>query len=574
MLFEDKVSFRNDINFNAMKIISTLLFVLISTIVYGQVTFSKLPLNKQLVGRDVATNKGDIIVEGEVDNSGVNYDAIEVELYRDGVLQSTSTQTQALTFTGNLASFNFTIPITAELINYSIKIYGKQGVTLTLVEEVVDLVAGDVYIIQGQSIAEAKKINGSADSNVSNFIRVFSSGARDVPSLFNNEYWYIGQGDGSSSTDGNTGQWGLKFARMLVDNIKIPIAIFNGAEGGEIIDFFLAPPDYKESLNSNYARLYYRLNKTGLKNNVRAVIWSQGGSDGAINTPITEYKKDFLTLKNSWNTDCPKIEKFYIFQTTNSCNAKVHEIKEAQRQLAFENQDISIMSTAALELGDDDCHFAFVNGYEEFGKRIFYLINRDIYGVASTKKIDAPMIQSAVLINDNKTLEVVTDATTLSIATVAEDFRLEDANENDITDFITNITTLGNKIIFTLSSDPGENAVISYLAQAVGDRGNFITNSNGIEILCFYKYPIGESNLNVDDFEFKIINDENTLIIISTITINQVKVYDILGKLLIEKKPLDKESRIDIQNFKKGTVLMLNMTFDNGVSTSKKLIRY
>ncbi len=556
-----------------MKNILTLLLTLSFSMFYGQVAFTTIPLDKQLIGRDIATNLGDIIIEGEVNNVGVTYDAIEIELYRDGVLQNTSTQTQSLNFTGNSAAFNFTIPIVAELHNYSIKIHGKQGATRTLEQEVVDIVAGDVYIIQGQSNAEAKMQSGSANSNVSDYIRVYSSGARDVPSLLNNDYWYIGQGDGSSSTDGNTGQWGLKLAKMLVDNLKIPIAIFNGAEGGEVIDFFLAPSDYKESLNSNYSRLYYRLNRTALKNKVRAIIWSQGGSDGAINTSITEYKKSFLSLKKSWKTDCSNIEQFYIFQTINSCNTKVEGIKEAQRQLAFENSDISIMSTAALKLSDDDCHFAFVNGYEEFAKRIFPLVNRDIYGVTTAVEVDAPMIQSAALVNAT-TLEVVTDATTLSIETIAEDFLLEDASQVDITNTITNITVVRNKIIFTLSADPGTNATISYLAQAIGDTGNFITNSNGLEILCFYKYPIGESNLSVDDFEFKVANDGSTFIVTSNNIINQVKVYDVTGRLLVDKKPLDKEVRIDILTIRKGTILLLNVTFDNGAIISKKMIKY
>ncbi len=477
-----------------MKNSLTFFLILIASLSYGQVTFSKLPLNKQLVGRDVATNTGNIIVEGEVNNTGATYDAIEVELYRDEVLQNSSTQTQLLTFSGNLAPFNFTIPIVAELHNYSIKIYGKQGSTLTLEKEVVELVAGDVYIIQGQSNAVAEMTSGSANANINDFIRVYAFGDSDEADLLGNDTWYRGQGDGDIETNGNVGQWGLKLARMLVDNHNIPVAIFNGAHPGVEIAFFQRPPNYQTSLDSNYGRLYYRLNKTGLKNKVRAVFWSQGEQDGGIGTPLTTYKNSFITLKNSWQSDYSAIEKFYIFQTKNGCwtdVGKINIIKEAQRQLAFENADISIMPTAALDQ-EDDCHFKFVNGYEEFGKRLFPLVNRDIYGVNPTPaitEIDAPMIQSASLVNPT-TLEVVTDATSLSIATVAEDFLLENASQVNITNTITNIAVLGNKIIFTLSTNPGANATISYLAQDAGATGKFITNSNDIEILCFYRYPI------------------------------------------------------------------------------------
>jgi len=474
-----------------MKIIWSILLFLSFSVTYGQVTFTSIPLDKQLVGRDINTNLGDVIIEGEVDNLGVTYDAIEVELYRDGVLQSTSTQTQALIYTGNIAPFIFTIPIVAELHNYSIKVYGKLGAALTLEKEVVDIVAGDVYIIQGQSNAVAELYDGSTNANTSNFIRVYASGTSSDDALLANNAWYIGQGDGGNASNGNTGQWGLKLARLLVDAKGIPVAIFNGAVGGQPISYFLTHIDYRLDLGRNYGNLYYRLNKTGLKDKVKAIFWAQGETDGGgeEDTSLIDYKNSFITLQNYWSMDYPNFEKIYIFQTKNGCGSPLHKIKEAQRQLAFEDSNISIMSTAALKHDPSyACHFSFVGGYEEFANRIFPLVDRDIYGGTPTNEIDAPMIQSATLVNPT-TLEVVTDAISLTIATVAEDFLLEDASQVDVTNTITTITVSGNKIIFTLSADPGANTTISYLGQP-GGVGNFITNANGLEILCFYRYPI------------------------------------------------------------------------------------
>ncbi len=566
-----------------MKNSLTFLLILSFSISYGQVTFTTLPIDKQLVGRDVVTNLGDIIVEGEVNNIGVTYNAIEIKLYRDGIVQNTSTQTQTLTFTGNLAPFNFSIPIIAELHNYSIKIYGKQGTTLTLEKEVVDIVAGDVYIIQGQSNAQAERTSGSVSSNTnqSNFIRVYAEGTSNETMLLNDDNWYFGQGDTNHDTSGNTGQWGLKLAKMLVDTKNIPIAIFNGAHPGVQISFFLpdSDPNTPQSyIGLNYGRLYYRLAKTGLKDKVRAVFWSQGETDGGSeeNTSLADYKNSFTELINFWKIDYPNIERFYILQTKNGCGEPLHNIKEAQRELAFENTDISIMSTAAITHYSDDCHFPFINGYETFAERLFPLVDRDVYGVSTTVEIDAPMIQSATLVNST-TLEVVTDATTLSITTTADDFLLENSGQVDITNTITSTAVLGNKIIFTLNVNPGANAVISYLGQPGGLTGNFITNSNGIEILCFYRYPIN-TTLTIDDFEvnndLKVINEGGVFIVKSNTIITQVKAYDITGRLLIANKPYDNEFRINVQGVSKGTVLILNTTFENGVVISKKVIKY
>ena len=475
-----------------MKNILRFLLILSFSISYGQVTFTAVPIDKQLVGRDVVTNLGNIIVEGEVNNAGVTYNAIEIKLYRDGIVQNASTQTQTLTFTGNLAPFNFTIPIVAELHNYSIKIYGKQGAISTLEKEVVDIVAGDVYIIQGQSNAEATKRGGSsANGNQSNFIRVFGLGTNEEQKLSDNSEWFIGQGDGDYDTNGNTGQWGLKLARTLLDSENIPIAIFNGGEGGKPISYFSASSNYQTSTSTNYGRMYYRLNETGLKDKVRAVFWSQGEADGSgqENTSLIDYKNAFLALKNNWLLDYPSIEQVYIFQTRNgNCEGDLHLIKEAQRQVAFENSAISIMPTQNITQ-IDGCHFPYTDGYETFIDRIFPLVDRDIYNATALVDIDAPMIQSATLVNST-TLEVVTDATTLSIATVAEDFLLEDASQVDVTNTITNITVAGNKIIFALSANLGVNATISYLGQDGDPIGEYVTNSQGLEILCFYRFPI------------------------------------------------------------------------------------
>ncbi len=482
-----------------MKNILTFLLIFIVSISYGQVTFTTVPLDKQLVGRDVVTNLGDVIIEGEVNNVGVTYNAIEIKLYRDGIVQNTSTQTQTLTFTGNLAPFNFSIPIIAELHNYSIKIYGKQGTTLTLEKEVVDIVAGDVYIIQGQSNAVAYSFGEDFPDpdvfNHSQFIRVYANGTSDEADLQANDNWYEGQGGLWIDANGNTGMWGQKLAKTLVDTHNIPIAIFNSAHPGEVISFFEPDSDPNTPftfLGRNYGKLYYRLNKTGLTNKVRGVFWSQGEANGSTNgnTSIVDYKSSFINLKNNWLTHYPTIERFYVFQTKNGdCDGDLHLIKEAQRQLAFEDPAVSIIPTASFTHRGDNCHFNYANGYEIFANRLFSLVNRDLYGVSTAVEIDAPMIQSATLVNST-TLEIETDAITLSIATVAEDFLLEDASQVDITNTITSIAVFGSKIIFTLSADPGANATISYLAQAGGVAGNFITNSNGLEIICFYRYPI------------------------------------------------------------------------------------
>ena len=138
--------------------------------------------------------------------------------------------------------------------------------------EASNIVSGDVYIIQGQSNAQAKMFNGSAHQYEDEFIRVYGSGTDSIEKLILNDNWFIAQGDGDNETDGNTGQWGLRFAKYIVDSLSLPVAIFNQAQGGLGISEFLDPYEVNNSLIYNYNKLLYRLEKNNLKSYVKAIF--------------------------------------------------------------------------------------------------------------------------------------------------------------------------------------------------------------------------------------------------------------------------------------------------------------
>jgi len=84
------------------------------------------------------------------------------------------------------------------------------------------------------------------------------------------------------------------------------------------------------------------------------------------------------------------------------------------------------------------------------------------------------------------------------------------------------------------------------------------------------------SVLNVDDLElnnnFVLINEESSLLLKASSIITGLKIYDITGRLLIDKKPNDKEYHINTHSIRKGTVLVVNVIFENNQSTTKKII--
>ena len=425
-----------------------------------------------------------------------SYDSIILELYKNGA--QIESFTENLQYTNSEAGFQFNITISSELSSYDIKIYTEKNGNTELIKTVNEIVCGDVFVIQGQSNAAAVQYSGSSNPYQDNYIRVYSGGYTDSNGLLNDDQWYYGQGDGNENSGGNTGQWGMALAKMVLDELQVPIAIFNGAHGGQPVSFFQAAEDYTSSTSSNYGRLYYRLNKSGLKNAVRGVLWSQGEADSFNNGLNTNsYKIAFNTLKNSWLNDYPNIEKIYIFQTRD-CNCGTSssgrlQIKEAQRQLAVEYENINIMGTTGMTPHSDYCHYPFVNGYETFALRIFKPLMRDLYGYTYNEEIDAPMILSANL-SDSQTLVIQTDSNNLTANTnnnssllskISNDFVLTNANGVNVNSFEFN----GGSLILGLSGNPGSNPTISFYGQ-YSELSDNITNSSGIELVCFSYFPI------------------------------------------------------------------------------------
>ena len=300
---------------------------------------------------------------------------------------------------------------------------------------------------------------------------------------------------------------------MIKDQLNIPVAIFNGAHGGQPISFFDRPSDYTSSTNSNYGRLYHRLNKTGLRNYVRTILWSQGEADSFANGLTTsQYITAYENLMSYWQEDYPGLEKYYIFQTRD-CNCGTissgrKKIKEAQRRLALENNNVNIMPTTGMQVHSDYCHYPFVNGYEKFALRIFPQVMKDIYGLTLQESIYAPMASDITL--SGNILEIQTNSeslvsnnsnTTALINSLNNDFVFSDSSIS-----IVNFQLDLSKLILTLNQNPSNNTTLSFIGLSSNLEDN-ITNSSGIEP----PEILNLSDENPFHTNFKISTDSETL---------------------------------------------------------------
>ncbi|MCK0131097.1 choice-of-anchor D domain-containing protein [Flavobacteriaceae bacterium F08102] len=91
--------------------------------------------------------------------------------------------------------------------------------------------------------------------------------------------------------------------------------------------------------------------------------------------------------------------------------------------------------------------------------------------------------------------------------------------------------------------------------------------------LKFTKGTLGVDDENLSK-DFVVINKDNAFELRSNSVVNNLKVYDVLGRLLMETTPKQSTFEVNTSSIKKGTVLILLATFDNGLEISKKAIKY
>lgn len=539
---------------------------------FGQVTFLQFPADLQLYGRDLSTNSAIVQISGFAIDNSVEYDSLRIEVFRNN--QSFSTASVALNYINDTAHFTSSHTITAELASYDFRVYGIENNSPSLINDANDVVAGDAFIISGQSNAEAKQRNESTSQLQNNFIRVYQSGNPNPSAIQNNHNWYVGQGDGNRFSNGNVGQWGIQFAHQFTEELQVPVAIFNGAHPAQPISFFQAPTDYASSLNSNYGRLFNRIENAGLQDHIRAVFWSQGEKNGLTGFSMSaeEYKQAFLDLKNSWQNDYPNIERYYIFQTNNGCDkplANLMKVKEGQRQLALEDEMITTIPTVSLTHYSDDCHYDFTDGYEEFGKRLYQLVRTDLYGLVSANDLAIPNPIGAMYLGNNL-ISIETNSSGLWMDGPVETLLIRD-KDNAITDIQVN----GSAILLHLEKAPSENATITYFGPAPGTTDHFIRSANNKELLSFHNLPvkIGELGESLPQKESVGIypNPAHDVLHISGIEHDEkAEVINLAGEVLFSESPED--DRLNIEPLSSGMYL-LRISNQNGAITTFPFVK-
>jgi hypothetical protein len=467
---------------------------------------SNAPRHYQLVPRNTATNMGTVAYQGEMETSGT-YDEMRLKVFRNDALVQTL-------YNATPQDFSFSVNIPAELADYSFRLTGvKNGVEYPEAEAC-DVVAGDAYIIQGQSNALAGTPIWDLEDTIPHayryhrnpYVRNFGLKHAD-----GDVYGWHKEADDDNYYNSNhrSGQWGLVLGEKIVQEQSIPVAIINGGIGGISIDNMLPDLVDPHSEAHSYGRFFQRVENSGLSDFIRAVIFFQGETNAlpGYNETVNSYKNKYLQLRNHWQSDFG-YEREYLFQIRPGCwDGNFHIIQEAHRQLALEIPDSDIMSSTGMN--HDGCHYHYDNGYERAGNDVYRLLAKDFYEASPMPNVHPPTVDSAWFSQCDRreiTLQLSHAEDDYSWTPGWEtDFRIEGSADVVVQSGV----VAGNTVVLSLSAAPGpEFSGLSYVSHTHGDEAP-VKNANGIGMLCFYDFPVEDPAPAVDSVSYAICPGES-----------------------------------------------------------------
>ena len=382
----------------------------------------------------------------------------------------------------------------AGLITYRTEFGIKRGGVETILEKANDLVCGDVFVIQGQSNAEAWTDQRVIHPYRSPWLRSFGTPstnkdrARDA--AWGNALSFNG---GPNHHHYQIGYWGVELGKTLIETHKVPICILNGAQGGTRIDQHQRNEADPTDVTTIYGRLLWRLQHAKLTHGVRAVLWHQGendqGESGATGTfGWVNYEDYFIRMSAAWKQDYPNIKHYYIHQIwPGACGSRSVEgdrLRERQRQLPKQFSNMSVLSTLGIRPGGG-CHF-LADGYAAMAGQLFPLVNQYNYGVEPKTSITPPNILSAFFVGGRKDeIKLVFDQDLKWEEEIIERFFLDDGSAE--------LTAVGGsgKIITLKLAGPTAAKNLSYVRGGKWRQDqSIIWGANDLAALTFCEIPI------------------------------------------------------------------------------------
>lgn len=342
---------------------------------------------------------------------------------------------------------------------------------------VADVAGGDLIVIQGQSNSVARNFGTEPDSaqRESRWIRSFGSSlATDSPKSYG---WNLATARTSFDL-GSVGQWGIQLGHDLLTATAVPVAIINGAEGGEGALFFQRNNANPLDPSNNYGRLLRRLDNAGLRESPVTFTWYQGEADWRRPKNQIQY---INPLFDAWAEDMPALQHIYTMQIRNGCGSREVSdgdlaVRETQRQIAMQRPEVTLVSTSALP-GHDGCHFS-PEGYAALGSDLATLFQRDQFGTDFGVGIEGPQPVIIRFTNSNRrAVEIIlADQEDVVLLNDTEEFSSSARRRN-----LTRMVAQPGRIVLKFDRALPRRATLRY----VGAELPVVTSSQGIGMVAF-----------------------------------------------------------------------------------------
>ncbi|PYC71674.1 hypothetical protein C7C46_26695 [Streptomyces tateyamensis] len=452
------------------------------------VSYSQAPTTHQLYPRDPAANTAVVRVAGQVTQGQPS--AMRLDVTRDGSPFSSTTVPVA----GTGAAFSFAPTITAGLTAYTFSLYAV-GSTTVLQNSWTDVVAGDVYLDDGQSNGAARqRYDGAADNSSapdqSPWVRTFGSSTADSAASAADNTWRQATGDGYQDA-GVVGQYAVRMGRRIVDTYGVPVAVLQGSQDGMPIDVFKPNPANHADTSTNYGRLLSRAQRAGVQNQVRGIFWYQGESD---NNDVAAQTSGFGTVLTAWQQDYPGLQHVYPHQIRNGCMPygsttfqRSYQERDAQRGYS-DLPGVTLLSTDGVDrqgldaMPNNNCHFYYRGGYQALADHDFATVAYDLYGGSATAATPPSPATAWFSAADHSRISIAlrnsTDRLNLPCGP-ADDFLV-----NGSTAKVSSVAVQPGMVVLQLSGPATGATGVSYLGH--DGPGNWITNDNGAGLLAFY----------------------------------------------------------------------------------------
>ena len=78
----------------------------------------------------------------------------------------------------------------------------------------------------------------------------------------------------------------------------------------------------------------------------------------------------------------------------------------------------------------------------------------------------------------------------------------------------------------------------------------------------------------IDSDRFTVTNEFDIMSVISGRSVNEIRVYDLLGRMIIQKTPKQKSFQLNTSNVRIGTVMLIEARLEDGSMINTKSIKY